>query len=60
MQNADSTILNAKGCKISGMKPFFTTHLPGRVKDVERIETYSSYSTNKKVPSYKIVFEIFK
>ena len=60
MQNADSTTLNAKGCKISGMKPFFTTHLPGRVKDVERIETYSSYSTNKKVPSYKIVFEIYK
>ena len=60
MQNADSTTLNAKGCKISGMKPFFITHLPGRVKDVERIETYSSYSTNKKVPSYKIVFEIYK
>ena len=60
MQNADSATLNAKGCKISGMKPFFITHLPGRVKDVERIETYSSYSTNKKVPSYKIVFEIYK
>lgn len=60
MQNAGSTTLNAKGCKISGMKPFFLTQLPGRVKDVERIETYSSYSTNKKVPSYKIVFEIYK
>ena len=60
MQNAGSASLNAKGCKISGMKPFFLTQLPGRVKDVERIETYSSYSTNKKVPSYKIVFEIYK
>ena len=60
MQNAGSASLNAKGCKISGMKPFFVTQLPGRVKDVERIETYSSYSTNKKVPSYKIVFEIYK
>ena len=60
MQNAGSASLNAKGCKISGIKPFFETKLPGRVKDVERIETYSSYSTNKKVPSYKIVFEIYK
>lgn len=60
MQNADSTTLNAKGCKISGMNLFFTAQIPGRVKDVEKIETYSSYSTNKKVPSYKIVFEIYK
>ena len=60
MQNADSSILNAKGCKISGMDLFSTAQMPGRVKDVERIETYSSYSTNKKVPSYKIVFEIYK
>ena len=60
MQNADSSILNAKGCKISGMDLFSTAQMPGRVKDVEKIETYSSYSTNKKVPSYKIVFEIYK
>ena len=60
MQNADSSTLNAKGCKISGMDLFSTAQMPGRVKDVEKIETYSSYSTNKKVPSYKIVFEIYK
>ena len=60
MQNADSSILNAKGCKISGMDLFSTAQMPGRIKDVERVETYSSYSTNKKVPSYKIVFEIYK
>ena len=60
MQNADSSILNAKGCKISGMDLFSTAQMPGRVKDVEKIETYSNYSTNKKVPSYKIVFEIYK
>ena len=60
MQNADSSILNAKGCKISGMDLFSTAQMPGRVKDVEKIETYSSYSTNKKVPSYKITFEIYK
>lgn len=60
MQNADSSILKLKGCKISGMKPLIVIQIPGRVKDVEKIETYSSYSTNKKVPSYKIVFEIYK
>lgn len=60
MQNADSSTLKLKGCKISGMKPLIVIQIPGRVKDVEKIETYSSYSTNKKVPSYKIVFEIYK
>ena len=60
MQNADSSTLKVKGCKISGMSLFSTAEMPGRVKDVERVETYSSYSTNKKVPSYKIVFEIYK
>ena len=60
MQNADSSILNVKGYKISGMNPFIATQMPGRVKDVEKIETYSSYSTNKKVPSYKITFAIYK
>ena len=60
MQNADSSTLKLKGCKISGMKPLIVIQIPGRVKDVESIETYSSYSTNKKVPSYKITFEIYK
>ena len=60
MQNAGSASLNAKGCKISGMDLFSTAQMPGRVKDVEKIETYSSYSTNKKVPSYKITFAIYK
>ena len=60
MQNADSSILKVKGYKISGMNPFIATQMPGRVKDVEKIETYSSYSTNKKVPSYKITFQIYK
>ena len=60
MQNADSSILKVKGYKISGMDLFSTAQMPGKVKDVEKIETYSSYSTNKKVPSYKITFEIYK
>ena len=60
MQNADSSTLKVNGYKISGMNPFIAVQMPGRVKDVEKIETYSSYSTNKKVPSYKIVFEIYK
>lgn len=60
MQNADSSTLKVKGYKISGMNFFFTAQMPGRVKDVEKIETYSSYSTNKKVPSYKITFAIYK
>ena len=60
MQNADTSTLKVKGYKISGMNPFIATQMPGRVKDVEKIETYSSYSTNKKVPSYKITFAIYK
>lgn len=61
MQNADSAILNIKGCTITGIERYFdTAEMAGRIKDVESIETYSSYSTNKKVPSYKITFEIYK
>lgn len=31
-----------------------------RVKDVEQIETYSAYSSDKKVPTFKIIIEIMK
>ena len=31
----------------------------GRVKDVQKVETYSSYSTQKKLPTIKVTFEIY-
>lgn len=33
--------------------------LLGRVKDIEKVELYSTYSTTNKVPSLKITFEIY-
>lgn len=61
LQNAQETTLVTYNVKISGMDSSNTSNnIKGRVKDVEQIDTYSSYSTNKKVPSYKITFEIYK
>ena len=31
-----------------------------RVKDVKKVETYSAYSQNKKVPTYRITLEIYQ
>lgn len=42
-----------------GTRPLQYFEINGRVKDVKKIETYSSYSSKKKVPTLKIVFEIF-
>lgn len=60
LQNAKSIYLSLNGNNISGMVN--TSGISGfnvHVKDVEKIETYSSYSTNKKVPSLKITLEVF-
>lgn len=62
LQGSKKTALYGMGVGISGMS--VDTHnvfyIEGKVKDIEQIETYSSYSTNKRVPSYKITFEIYK
>lgn len=60
LQNSQMSSLNINGVKISGMDVTGSASLIGRVKDVEQIDTYSSYSTDKKVPTYKIIFEIYK
>lgn len=45
---------------ISGMDCTSEYVMEGRVKDIEKIETYSSYNTNKRVPTYKITFEVYR
>ena len=62
LQGAKSTALYGMGVGISGMNVDTSTgfYMEGKVKDIEQIETYSSYSTDKKVPSYKITFEIYR
>ena len=42
-----------------GTRPLQFFEIPGRVKDVKKIETYSAYSNTKKVPTIKITFEIY-
>ena len=42
-----------------GTRPLQYFEIPGRVKDVKKIETYSAYSNTKKVPTIKITFEIY-
>lgn len=58
MQAAQKTYL-CTNAKISGMDGG-DTMIEGRVKDVQKIETYSSYHTGNKIPSYKITFEIYR
>ena len=44
---------------IDGMKGYGYIEMEGRVKDVEKVEVSSSYSTEKKIPSLKITFEVY-
>ena len=60
LQNSKSTALYFNGKEISGMEYSYPQmNLGVHVKDVEKIETYSSYSTEKKVPTLKITLEVF-
>lgn len=56
------TLVVSSNVKISGMDTHYHTGQISfvHVKDVEKIETYSSYSTDKKVPTLKITLEIDK
>lgn len=58
-QNAQKTYL-ASTATISGIESNGSFMLEGRIKDIEHIETYSSYNTNHKIPSYKITFEVYQ
>ena len=62
LQGSKKTSISGMGVGISGMNVNTGSGflMEGRVKDIEQIETYSSYSTDKKVPSYKITFEIYR
>lgn len=60
MQNSPLTTLVLKGVGISGMKTTTTVSMNCKVKDIEKIETYSSYSVSKRIPSYKITIEVYK
>lgn len=60
LQGSLKTTLVAYNVKISGMTGTSVITTEVRVKDVEKIDTYSSYSTDKKVPSYKITLEIYR
>lgn len=61
IQNSKRTILWCQDCNISGITPSSVNNwnCDVHIKDVERIETYSSYSGNQKVPTYKITIEIY-
>lgn len=62
LQGSKKTTLYGMGVGISGMNVNTGSGflMEGKVKDIEQIETYSSYSTDKKVPSYKITFELYR
>lgn len=59
MQSARKTLLIGTA-KISGMRTDDLTMLNCRVKDVEKVETYSRYNGTHRVPSLKITIEIYK
>lgn len=61
LQNSQRTILYCQYCNISGItpSPINSWNCDCHIKNVERIETYSSYSGNQKVPTYKITIEIY-
>lgn len=62
LQGSKRTALYGMGVGISGMSMDTGSgfYIEGKVKDIEQIETYSSYSTDKKVPTYKITFEVYR
>lgn len=61
LQNAKRTIFYCSQCNVSGIIAPLTRNWNSdvHIKDIERIETYSSYSGNQKVPTYKLTIEIY-
>lgn len=62
IQNSKKTVLQSTGTvRISGMTySGYGYYMDVHVKDVEKVETYSSYSGDHKVPTYKITLEVFR
>lgn len=60
LQGSKKTTMVGSGVKISGMEDYNTIYMEGRIKDIEKVETSSSYSVGNKVPTYKIVFEVYR
>jgi len=64
LQNAKKTVLylnmtSSDHNKISGIEiDEFGIGIEVRVKDIEKVETYSSYSTTNRIPTYKLTIEI--
>lgn len=59
-QGALRAVLTVQDIKISGM--YLTSNnvqLNGRVKDIERVETRSRYTSSTPLPTYKITFEVY-
>lgn len=45
---------------ILGMGIYGVGDMEGRVKDVEKVEVYSTYSVRQKLPTLKITFEVYR
>lgn len=60
LQNSQITTLLGSDVKISGMNTSSNLFIRGRVKDIEKVETYSSYSVENKIPTLKIIFEVYR
>ena len=59
-QGARKAYLCCNMTGISGVETTGSFVVEGRVKDVEKIETWSTYSSGKKTPNLKITFEFYK
>lgn len=60
LQGSKKTTMVGSGVKISGMDVTSPISMEGRVKDIEKVETSSSYSVGNKIPTYKITFEVYR
>ena len=64
MQCAKKSVLGPPSGSVCSIQGFtFTgggTTLDGRVKNVEKVDIYSSYNVNQKVPTMKITFEVYR
>lgn len=61
LQASLKTYLNSvNSLTIPGMGTSSSLSLEGRVKDMEKVEVQSNYTTDQKVPTLKIVFEVYR
>lgn len=64
LQNSKNTIMRSFGTgdfiKIPGIDTASMTYLEGKVKDMEQVEVRSSYDAGHRLPTLKIIFEVYK